>query len=271
MHFDSEQDVLHWYESEDRTLTKSFLDQIPWNEVRKHALDPAFIPVITYMRDVEQFTDIYYQQLLRSPTGKDPTIRRFMDRWAHEEVLHAELLNRFLEEAGIPSDPHWAEKAINKIPLSYHVMSRIQSLITNSFGKAFSAVHMTWGAINEYSTMTGYNRLVQLAKHPVLHFILKGIIKEEGRHSFFYWSIARLKLKTSRFRQELSTFIVDKFWGPVGSGAKPENDVNNVITTLFKGKEGVQVMDQMVNRKIEELPGFQGLKTITNRVAAIAL
>jgi hypothetical protein len=250
MLFDSEHDALKWYESEDRALSKDFLHEIPWQDVKKHPLNPSLIPIITYMRDVEQFTDIYYQQLLRSPTAKDPVVKKFMDRWAHEELLHAELLNRFLGEAGLPDDPNWKEKAKRNIPMSYHLMSRVQTLLTGCFGKAFSAVHMTWGAINEYSTMTGYTRLIQLADHPVLEFILRGINREEGRHSFFYWSIARLKLLHSQFRRGLSRFIVEKFWGPVGSGAKPEKDVNLVIKTLFKGKEGVDIMHRMVNFRI---------------------
>lgn len=271
MLFDSDQDVLNWYQGEDRALSKEFLEKIPWKDVKKYPLNAALIPIISYMRDVEQFTDIYYQQLLRSPTAKDPVVKKFMDRWAHEELLHAELLNRFLEEVGLPSDPNWKQNAKNKIPMSYHLISRLQTLLTGCFGKAFSAVHMTWGAINEYSTMTGYTRLIQLANHPVLEHILRGINREEGRHSFFYWSIARLKLLHSKFRRGLSRFIVEKFWGPVGSGAKPEEDVNLVIKTLFKGKEGVEIMHRMVNQKIAELPGFASTSAITNRVAATAL
>jgi hypothetical protein len=52
-----------------RALDQGFLRSIPWHEVRKHPLNPAFVPVLIYMRDVESFTDIYYQELLRTPTG----------------------------------------------------------------------------------------------------------------------------------------------------------------------------------------------------------
>ena len=47
MRFETEQDVLQWFQGEERILTKGFLDAIPWAEVKNSALDPAFIPVLT--------------------------------------------------------------------------------------------------------------------------------------------------------------------------------------------------------------------------------
>ncbi len=52
------------------------------------------------MRDIESFTELYYRELLRTPTGKDPVIRKFMDRWNEEEAEYGNLINRFLNEAG---------------------------------------------------------------------------------------------------------------------------------------------------------------------------
>src|SRR3972149_4167423 len=88
--FETDQDVLQWYERQPRAVSKEFVDSIPWKEVRNHQINPAFVPVLFYMRDVEFFTDIYYKELLRTPTGKDPVIRKFMERWSVEEIQHAE-------------------------------------------------------------------------------------------------------------------------------------------------------------------------------------
>ena len=52
------------------------------------------------MRDVETLTDMYHRELLRTPTGKDPDISKFMERWGVEEMTHGEVLNRFLNETG---------------------------------------------------------------------------------------------------------------------------------------------------------------------------
>ncbi len=267
MLFRSEQEALDWYEHQERVLTPNFLKTIPWHDVAKHTLHERFAPVLCYMRDVEKFTELYYRELKRTPTGKDPVIGRFMDRWMHEEALHGDLLNRFLNEAGFPTSYRWFEEAKEKIPRRFRVTSHAVPWVTNLIGDHFSAVHMTWGAINELSTLNGYQRLADLAEHPVLKYLLDGICREEARHSFFYWNIARLKLSATAFRQRLSRFVVNKFWAPVGEGAKSTSDANYVIATLFSGDDGLQAFTQRVSRRIGELPGFQNFTRLDERVA----
>ncbi|HEX8181961.1 MAG TPA: acyl-ACP desaturase [Pyrinomonadaceae bacterium] len=269
--FETESDVLAWYEEQPRALTEDFVNSIPWAEVREHPLDPAFVPVLIYMRDVEAFTDIYYEELRRTPTGKSPVIKKFMDRWSVEEFQHATLLNRFLNEAGIPTSKKWFAEARAAIPFNYTFENRLYPIITNCFGTNFSAVHMTWGAINEMTTLQGYRRLWQLAKHPVLETLLRAIAQEEAAHSKFYWNIARLKLERSGFAQRLARTVISKFWTPVGQGTKPKREANYLIATLFKGEDGVDFFDRNVNERLERLPGFAGVKTITQRIARIAL
>ncbi|HEY0428256.1 MAG TPA: hypothetical protein VGC76_10780 [Pyrinomonadaceae bacterium] len=109
MTFETNRDVLNWYEKQPRALSKEFLDKIRWNDVKKYELDARFVPVLMYMRDVEVLTDMYYTELRRTPTGKDPVISRFMERWSAEELTHAELLNRFLAEAGVRTDDDVAD------------------------------------------------------------------------------------------------------------------------------------------------------------------
>lgn len=260
-------EALKWYESEERVITPQFLATIPWHEVKNHTIPQEFIPVMRYMRDVEKFTGMYYEELMRTPTGKDPAISQFMDRWATEEPTHSDLLERFLGEAGFPSEDRWFEKVTAAIPAKYRFMGPIKALLAQGFGEKFAAVHMTWGAINEYSTLTGYQRLWSLAKHPVLEYILRAIAREEARHSFFYWSVARIKLKNSPLSQKLTRFIVDHFWSPVGQGAKHKEDTQLVVRTLFRDTPGVAIMEQQVNRRIRELPGLEKLNVITDRVA----
>ncbi len=269
--FETERDVLAWYESQPRALDKEFLKTIDWSEISKHSLNPKFVPVLVYMRDVESFTEIYYQELLRTPTGRDPVIKKFMDRWSEEENQHAELLNRFLNEAGVPSSANWWDEARATIPRRYTFENRIASAIAKCFGKYFSGAHMVWGAINEMTTLQGYRRLWSLAAHPVLERLLRAVAQEESLHSHFYWSIARLKLEQSEFSRNVARFIVDKFWTPVGQGPKPQDETNYVIATLFNGATGARFFYRTVGQRMEQLPGFAGLKTVTARVSAIAI
>lgn len=266
-----EQGILHTYESQPRQLSPEYLSKIRWDDVKNHPLDPKFIRVLLYFRDIEAFTQVYHQELCRTPTGRDPLIRKFMDRWMTEEAQHAELLNRFLNESGHETKQTWFSEAKQNISLSYKVKSRIQPYITNLFGKHFTAVHMTWGTIQELSTLQGYRRIWEQANHPVLEYIMRGIAAEEAIHILFYRAIARLKLEQSRFSQQLARYLVEHFWQPVGQGAKSAEDTNYVISTLFAGPVGLEAADQRINLPISQLPGFEQFTFVKNRIAEIAL
>ena len=267
--FETEKEVLDWYERQPRLLSKGFVDTIEWSDVTNHDLDPAFVPVLFYMRDVEYFTDIYYKELRRTPTGKDPIIRKFMDRWSVEENQHADLLNRFLNEAGIPTSEKWQAEAKAKIPWRYTVESYVLDHAVRPFGKYFHAAHMVWGAINEITTLQAYRRLSEMARHPVLKTLLAAIIQEESLHSSFYWNVARVKLNQSKFSRDLARFIVGHFWTPVGQGAKPAHETNYVIATLFRGANGLELFSRTVADRIARLPGFAGFTALSERVGPI--
>lgn len=268
---DNPRELIDWYEGQTRVLTPDFLSTIPWHEIKDHELKEEFIPVLTYMRDVEKFTELYYKELLMTPTGREPILRRFIDRWSVEEQTHGDLLNRFLEEANIPVTQTWFEDAKAGVSPGYKLTSTVTSLLTNAFGKHFSAVHMTWGAINELTTLHGYRSLWEKAKHPVLEYLLRAIAREEAVHAFFYSTLARFQLQQSKFSRQLTRYIITHFWSPVGQGAKPEVATNYLIKTLFQGTEGVQRIETFVNNPIAQLPGLDGLKTVTNTIERTAL
>ena len=267
--FETEKEVLDWYEKQPRSLTREFINSIPWKDVPNHQLNSAFVPVLIYMRDVEFFTDIYYKELRRTPTGKDPIIRKFMDRWSVEENQHAELLNQFLNEAGIPTSKKWQDEAKAKIPWRYTVESYMLDHAVRPFGKYFHAAHMVWGAINEITTLQAYRRLSDLARHPVLKTLLTAIIQEESLHSGFYWNVARVKLNQAKFSRDLARFIIGRFWTPVGQGAKPAHETNYVIATLFRGANGLEFFSRTVADRIARLPGFTGFTALSERIGPI--
>jgi rubrerythrin len=271
MMFTTPKEALDWFIKDERVLTPDFIAAIPWQEIRNHELDPVLVPIITYMRDVETYTTVYHKEMCASPTGKDPYIREFMDRWVTEEPLHGELLNRFMEEAGVKPKDDWKNDIMRALTVPYRINKKLQAMVTGAFGSHFSAVHMTWGAINEQSTLIGYRRLWELAKHPVLEQILRGIVREEARHAFFYWNVARIRMLNSPFRQGLTRFIINHFWSPVGQGLKKKEETDQVIGTLFGGKDGVSVMDSLVTSRIRQLPGFENVTRTTDRIAQIAL
>jgi hypothetical protein len=269
MKFETNKEVLDWYERQPRALTAGFLDGIDWRGVKNHPLDEKLVPVLLYMRDVETLTEMYYAELRRTPTGKDPVISKFMERWGVEETTHGELLNRFLNEAGIETGDGWQSQVKRSVSRFYTVNARVITSLTNLVGRKFTATHMTFGAIHELSTAQGYRRLINLANHPVLSYILKGIIREESAHTQFYYHVARLELRQSAFARKLSRFVVNNFWSPVGQGAKRVAETNYTIGTLFGGSDGLEWVERNISQRIRQLPGFGGLTKINETAQAI--
>jgi hypothetical protein len=271
MMFETTKEVLDWYERQTRSLTKEFIDNIPWHEVKDHPLDPRFVPVLLYMRDVEKFTEEYHNHMLKTPTGKDPYICKFMERWGVEECTHGDVLNRFLNEAGYPTEDKWYEHLKRDITIGYKANIWLITTITNIIGKKFTATHMSFGAINELCTAQSYRRMRDICPHPVLTKILNGIIREEAIHTTFYWSVARLELRKSDLAQRLARWVIDNTWVPVGQGLKSTKDARYTVKTLFEGEDGLERLDRNVTQRIRQLPGFDGLTTINNVLGEIVL
>ncbi len=270
MIFETNNDVLNWYENQPSTLTKHYVDNINWKDVKNYRLDDKFIPILLYMRDVETLTDVYYEELRRTPTGKDPIISKFMERWKQEEEIHGEVLNRFLNEYGIETEQKWQENVRTSVTTSYTVINYLISALASLVGRRFTATHMAFGAIHEMSTMQGYRRLKKLAHHPILDQILTGIVREESTHATFYRGIARIELKQSGISRKLARFIIKNFYEPVGTSAMPKDESTYAIGTLFEGDEGMKWIDRNVTFRVQKLPGLDGLTTVSEKIGQFA-
>lgn len=270
MSFETNKDVLDWYERQERALTDEFIGAVPWEKVNDTPFDECFVPILFYMRDVETLTDMYHRELLRTPTGKDPHIRKFMERWGVEEITHGEVLNRFLNELGYESDEKWQTQVREAVTSAYHANAYLLTTLTNLIGKKFTATHMTFGAIHEMEAAQGYRRLKTLTDHPVLNPILDAIIREESAHNQFYWSVARLELKKNEYARRIARFVTDHFWAPVGQGSLPKRRTEYLVSTLFAGGEGIEVVDAKVTQRVRQLPGFDDITKITETISHMA-
>lgn len=270
MNFETNYDVLEWYERQPRALTPEFISSIPWHEVRDSYFDPRLIPVLLYMRDVETLTDMYHRELLRTPTGKDPHISKFMERWGVEEITHGEVLNRFLNEIGVDTPGDWQEQVRKNVSAAYRSSAFLLTTLTNLIGTKFTAAHMTFGAIHEMEAAQGYRRLLKLADHPVLTQILNAVIREESAHNQFYWSVAKLELKKNEFARKLARFVVERFWAPVGQGSLAQERTEYVIGALFGDLDSLEVIDTKVTKRVRQLPGFDGITKITDTISRIS-
>jgi len=270
MSFETNKDVLDWYERQERTLTPEFLSSIPWDKVKDTPVDEKFIPILLYMRDVETLTDMYHRELLRTPTGRDPHIGKFMERWGVEEITHGEVINRFLNETGYETDEKWQEQVRRDVSISYNAISYFMMVMTNLIGKKFTATHMTFGTIHEMEAAQGYRRLIALADHPVLTYIVNGIIREEAIHAQFYRGVARLELQKNEFAQKMARWVIEHFWAPVGQGSLAKSRTEYTIATLFASDDAMTGLDKTVTQRVRQLPGFDGITKITDTIGEMA-
>lgn len=270
MSFETNKDVLDWYEGQERALTPEFISSIPWDRVKNHPFDERFVPILFYMRDVETLTDMYHRELLRTPTGKDPHISKFMERWGVEEITHGEVINRFLNELGYETDEKWQTQVRKAVTFAYNANAYLLTTLTNLIGKKFTATHMTFGAIHEMEAAQGYRRLMALAPHPVLTPILQAIIREESAHNQFYWSVARLELNKNDHARKIARFVTEHFWAPVGQGSLAKRRTEYLVATLFGDKDGLDIVDTKVTQRVRQLPGFADITKITDTIGRIA-
>jgi len=230
------------------------LSDIDWDAVPASPVPPEAVRVLRYMQDIESHTIVYVRQLLATRAIDDPEVATFLACWFHEETFHGLALDRFLAAAGCPLGPRPSARS------DIGLVTRLEELAMGLVSRAwpdFVAVHMTWGAINELTTLTGYRRLSAIAGHPVLTELLARIIRDESRHFFFYYKQAERRLANPRAAR-VARFIIERFWAPVGSGVQPADELRFLAATLLGGPEG-EAAARKVDDTIRRLPGMEGL------------
>ena len=226
------------------------LEGIPWDDVRRIPLGPDALRTLRYMQDIESHTVVYVRQLLATRAIDDPDVSAFLACWFYEETFHGRALARLLAAAGeIP-----LERCRSRRSLVSRIEERLMGAVARTWPD-FVAVHMVWGAINELTTLAGYQRLAELEPHPVLVDLLGRIIRDESRHFSFYYHQAERRLGSPAARR-VTRFLVDRFWAPVGSGVQPDPEVRFLAGFLFGGAAGLAAA-RKIDATIRRLPGFE--------------
>jgi hypothetical protein len=236
------------------------VSDINWEEVQQYPLHPQGVRVLQYMQDVESHTIVFPSTVFSTRAVRDPEIGPFQACWLYEEMFHGFALKRFLEAADQPC----IEAPGGRVTFSDRVNSVATSLLSG-FWPGFLALYMTWGAINELTTLTSYNRVSLLAGHPVLEDLLKRIVRDESRHFSFYYHKAEQLLADSTTAR-LTRFWVDRLWSPVGAGVRPKPEMIFVAGYLFSGTEGQQAA-RKIDATIRRLPGFHDVQLFEAWVA----
>jgi hypothetical protein len=241
---------------------KAMNDRLRWDDLDLGAfaaqpLAEDDLRCLRYMHDVEFHTACYLRDLLSTRAHEDSRATAFMQLWAFEEFWHGEGLAAVLDAHGEVA----GDERIRRLRLDLGFRSRISPAvwsIASLFLKDLPAVHMTWGAVNEWTTQAGYSRLAAKADHPVLSQLLSRIMKQEGRHIDFYASEAHNRLEGSRKARRLTRWALRRAWTPVGAGVMPDREVAFMTRYLFDNEVGESMVDR-IDRRIDRLPGLEGL------------
>jgi hypothetical protein len=144
------------------------------------------------MRDVEVLTEMYHEELRRTPTGRDPVIAKIHGALGHRGSHARPGYQPLFERDGLRHARRTGSgRRTRNVTKTYHASTYFLTSLTNLLGSRFTATHMAFGAIHEMSTGQAYRKMQEIAPHPVLSKILAAIIKEGSRtHPFLTDSVA---------------------------------------------------------------------------------
>jgi hypothetical protein len=242
-------------------------DDLPLESFRDDPLPAESLRTLRYMCDVEYHTVCYLRDMLVTPSRREPDVDAFMTTWNREEFWHGEALAYVLELHGITVSYDQLKAKRVKLGWRDRVAPVKQSLLSNIVGKDFIAVHMIWGAVNEWSAAAAYKRLGALEGHPALAELLKRIAAQEARHVAFYATQARNRLEGSTKAQKLARLALTSAWRPVGSGIATDAEVTHVMRHLFEGPQGRKEI-VAIDRHVAKLPGMEGLTIVADALDA---
>ncbi|MGC8460651.1 MAG: hypothetical protein ACP5OR_02220 [Candidatus Dormibacteria bacterium] len=239
-------------------------DDLPWENVPDTHLDEEAINALGYMMDIEGYTSVYLSQLLVSGACLEPTITGFLHVWAYEEMYHSDALRKFLESYGV-AVPDSRARDLRMRTNGMRMLNTAAIMIASRWTTVFPAIYLTIGAANELTTLTGYERLAEQTRHPVLAVLLARIVKQERQHYAFYRWKASEYLGASRLARVVTRRYLQNTFVAVGDGAKSKEEIYRLARYLFAGDEGLEAA-RAIDEEIAKLPGLADLGLLERTV-----
>jgi hypothetical protein len=232
---------------------------INWDEARAAGLSPDEVFVLNYFSNVENQTLVYMQSLLQMKIALQPGVAAFLTTWNYEEFFHGYELGRLLEVCGHSPNNRRQENA-DRSRLAERFEMFMTPILSRIFSNQFPAVYLAFGAIQELTTVNGYEHLRQVTGNPVLKILCERIVKQERRHFAWYFNHARDLLEASRGARRLTRRLMQYGWMPVGAGFHSPEEVRRLFTSIFYPVENARKMVRSVDAKISTLPGLEGIR-----------
>jgi len=234
-------------------------NDLDWAEARRLGLTPDERFVLTYFSDIESQTIRYLRTLLQMKIAFQPAISAFLTTWSYEEFFHGHALARLMRECGHPLEENRVEHVGGRTRFNEVLEATFGPVLSRLFSNQFPAVYMSFGAIQEMTTLRGYERLSESTGNPVLKALCDRIARQERRHFAWYYNHARQYLAGSRLTQFLARKVLEFNWVPVGAGVKSKAEVLRLFSILFPAEHGRRLLRE-VDARMAMLPGLEGIR-----------
>src|SRR5688572_401731 len=247
------------------------VDDLAWDSVTDFPLTEGEVRFLQYMMNIESHTIVYLKELLSTKVIEDTEVTSFLSCWAYEEFFHGRALERFLTTYVGPGvvRNEATDRLRNSSPAG-RALKRLLGPVVSAATPDFAAVHMTWGAAQECTTLHAYEALARQSQHPVLKELMARIVKDERRHFAFYYNQAQRRLTDEPRMKRITRFAMDRLWRPVGVGTMPAHESDFTAWLLFRDGAG-QADLRSVDQAIAQLPGMAGWAGLSQQSnAAIA-
>jgi hypothetical protein len=244
---------------------------IDWNQAREAGLSDDEKFILRYFSDVESQTIRYMKTLLQMRIAFTPSVSAFLTTWSYEEFFHGYELGRLLAACGSPLEEDRIESVTHKARFNEWLEAVFTPLLSRVFSRQFPAVYLSFGAIQEFTTLRGYEYLYQFTQNPILKILCDRIAKQERRHFAWYFNHARDLLLESSGARILARKLLEFNWVPVGAGIKSPEEVKRLFLTLFPREAARKIVNE-IDSKMGTLPGLDGIKlmeTYFERVGAL--
>lgn len=236
---------------------------LDWEEAQRVGLTEDEKFVLTYFSDIESQTIRYLRTLLQMKIAFKPAVAAFLTTWSYEEFFHGYELANLLAVCGHPLEEDRVEVVKGRARLNELMEALFGPLLSRIFYHQFPAVYLSFGAIQELTTLRGYEHLSNFTNNPVLKALCDRIAKQERRHFAWYFNHARDLLKESRGARILARKLLELNWVPVGAGVKSQDEVKRLFSILFPSEFGRKLVRE-VDEKMGTLPGLEGIKLMTS-------
>ena len=232
---------------------------INWEEAREAGLSDDEVFVLTYFSDVENQTIRYMKMLLGMKIAFKPDVAAFLAMWNYEEFFHGFELMRLMEVCGRQVEDR---REYNHQRLRFNEMleNMFVPVLSRVFSDQFPAVYLSFGAIQEMTTLRAYEHLRSYTRNPVLEILCDRIAKQERRHFAWYFNHARDLLEEFPSARKLTRRLMEFNWVPVGAGFHTPAEVKRLFTTIFYPIENARNLVREIDGKIGTLPGLEGIR-----------